>query len=191
MKKTLRKSNRGPLIILVFLMACGGVLRLGTGIGQALALTAEAETPQGVGTGPVVCPQPPVALAAALKDRENKVLKDEAKMAEQAAALDLAKTAIDQRLKELTAAENSLKATLALADGAAEGDLSRLTDVYQNMKPKDAAKIFEAMEPEFAAGFIGRMRPESAAAVLAGLQPTTAYTISVLLAGRNADVPKN
>ena len=63
--------------------------------------------------------------------------------------------------------------------------------IHENMKPKDAAALFEEMAPEFAAGFLGRMRPDAAGAVMAGLDPKTAYTISVLLAGRNADVPKN
>ncbi len=191
MKKLLRRLNLGPLIVLVIFMASGGVMRLGSGIGQALAFSAEANTPDGVGAAPIVCPEPPVALAAALKVREDKVIAAEALMVERTAALELAKAAIDQRMGELTKAEDDLKATLALADGAAEGDLSRLTDIYQNIKPKDAAKIFETMEPEFAAGFLARMRPESAAAIMASLQPATAYTVSVLIAGRNADVPKN
>ena len=78
---------------------------------------------------------------------------------------------------------------LAVAEKAAEGDLSRLTSVYEAMKPKDAAALFEAMEPEFAAGFLGRMRPDAAAGIMTGLSPETAYMISVVLAGRNARAP--
>lgn len=47
------------------------------------------------------------------------------------------------------------------------------------------------MDPGFAAGFLGRMRPEAAAGIMTGLSPETAYTISVVLAGRNADVPRD
>ncbi|TKA97657.1 hypothetical protein FAZ78_04745, partial [Cereibacter changlensis] len=106
------------------------------------------------------------------------------------AALTLAGQAIDAKLAELAAAEAALSETLARADGASEGDLTRLTSVYETMKPKDAAALFEAMAPEFAAGFIGRMRPDAAAAVLSGMSAEAAYSISVLLAGRNALVPK-
>jgi len=93
-------------------------------------------------------------------------------------------------LEELAAAETNLKEVLALADGAAEQDIARLTAVYEAMKPADAAKIFDAMAPDFAAGFLGRMQPAAAAAVLAGMAPDKAYSISVLIAGRNAMVPK-
>ena len=79
--------------------------------------------------------------------------------------------------------------TGALADGAAEADIQRLTAVYQAMKPKDAAALFNTMSPEFAAGFLGRMQPQSAAAVLAALDPQAAFGISALIAGRNAKAP--
>ena len=93
-------------------------------------------------------------------------------------------------MSEMQAVEAKLSATLSVADGAAEKDLARLTAVYEAMKPKDASALFETMAPEFAAGFLGRMRPEAAALVMTGLSPKAAYGISVLLAGRNALVPK-
>ena len=111
-------------------------------------------------------------------------------MADRKAALALAEAAISKRMAELVAAEARLKATLALADGAAEDDLLRLTTVYETMKPKDASALFAAMDAEFAAGFLGRMKPDAAAAILAGMQPEAAYAVSILLAGRNALVPK-
>ncbi|KIN65935.1 hypothetical protein Z945_982 [Sulfitobacter noctilucae] len=91
----------------------------------------------------------------------------------------------------LEEAEANLRRTLSLTDGAAEDDLARLTAVYENMKPKDAAALFATMEPDFAAGFLGRMRPDYAAAVMTGLPPDVAYSISVILAGRNANAPKS
>ena len=73
---------------------------------------------------------------------------------------------------------------------AVENDLAALTSVYENMKPKEAAPLFEAMDPVFAAGFLARMRPEVAAGIMAKLSPDAAYSISVILAGRNANVPR-
>jgi flagellar motility protein MotE (MotC chaperone) len=91
----------------------------------------------------------------------------------------------------LAAAEAKLSETLSRADGAAETDLAQLTQVYESMKPKDAAKLFAAMDPEFAAGFLGRMQPASSAAIMSGMPADAAYAVSVLLAGRNAMVPKH
>jgi len=129
-------------------------------------------------------------LLTTLQEREARLKRREMQIEDRMKALEIADTAIERKLQALVEAEESLGATLALADGASEEDLMRLTDVYEKMKPKDAAALFEEMAPEFAAGFLGRMRSTAAASVMAGLSPKAAYTISVILAGRNATVPK-
>ena len=185
MSRPRRKSGRGALVILALVLAASGALRLGAGVGEAMANSAEADT-----TRPLDCPVPPAALAAALVGRESQVKSQELALAERLAALALADEAITKRLEELKTAEDALKKTLTIADGAAEKDIARLTAVYEAMRPADAAALFQTMAPEFAAGFLGRMRPEIAAAVLAGMKPDKAYSISVLIAGRNALVPR-
>ena len=42
-----------------------------------------------------------------------------------------------------------------MADKAAERDIARMTTVYENMKPAEAARIFERMDVKFAAGLLG------------------------------------
>ncbi len=132
-------------------------------------------------------------VLAELREREARVSAREAALETRLQALAVAEDQISKNIAALTRAEDELAATMALADTAAEDDLSRLTAVYENMKPKEAAPLFEAMDPpQFAAGFLGgRMRPDAAASILAGLDPKTAYAISVILAGRNAAVPTN
>ncbi len=181
-----RKAGRGILVILSLILASAGALRLGSGIGAALANSAVEPS-----AAPMNCPTPPAALAAALTGRESQVKAQEQAAAERMSALKLADEAISRRMGELKAAEDELKKTLAIADGASEKDLTQLTAVYEAMKPVDAAALFETMAPEFAAGFLGRMQPASAAAIMTGLKPDTAYQVSVLLAGRNATAPKN
>lgn len=179
-----RRAGRGALFIVALLFAASGALRLGSGVGTALAQAEVAPDP----VAGAVCATP-AALAQALGLREERVALAEAALNDRKAALALAEAAITARLAELEAMEAELQATLALADGAAEEDIQRLTAVYQAMKPKDAAALFEAMSPEFAAGFLGRMTPESAAAILSGMSAEAAYGISVIVAGRNAGAP--
>ena len=91
--------------------------------------------------------------------REKRLKQREEALEEKEKALEIAHGAIETRLAVLQQAEQDLRETLALANKAAETDLTRLTDVYQNMKPKDAAALFETMDPSFAAGFLSRMPP--------------------------------
>lgn len=184
-----RRSGRGTLFIVALLLAASGALRLGSGVGAALARTDESGA--GASTEPLNCPPPPLALTEALKLREDRLVAREATLQDRLAALDLAENAITARMTEMQALEDKLRATVALADGAAEADVQRLTAVYQAMKPKDAAALFETMAPEFAAGFLGRMQPDAAAAILSGMTSEAAYGVSVIVAGRNANAPKD
>ncbi len=194
-----RRAGRGALFLLAILLAASGAMRMGLGIGEALArMPSEAVPGESDGMGaahaaagdPLDCPAPPVAVAEALGLREARVMTQEAALSDRMAALALTEAAVAARLTDLERAEADLSETLARSDGAAEGDLARLTTVYEAMKPKDASALFAAMEPAFAAGFLGRMKPDAAAAILAGMQPEAAYAVSILLAGRNALVPR-
>ncbi len=182
-----RRAGHGALFIVAMLFATSGALRLGSGVGAALA-RAEDGPKVAEPAAPALC-ETPAALAEALTLREGRLIAQEAALQDRLAALALADTAIAERMTKLQAMEEELKATLALADGAAEADLEKLTLVYQAMKPKDAAALFETMAPEFAAGFLGRMPPESAAAILSGMSSEAAYGVSVIVAGRNASAP--
>ena len=180
------KSGRSTLVILALLFASSGALRLGSGVGTALA--NEADTTPGA-MAPADCAPLPAALAQALSTREADISLREVALQDRTAALALAEAVIERQLADLQTAEAALASTLAIADQAAEQDLARLTTVYETMKPKDAAALFETMAPAFAAGFLGRMQPQAAAAVMSGLSPETAYQISLQLAGRNSEAP--
>lgn len=197
-----RRTGRGAILLLTVMLLSSALLRLGTGTGIALAEETQHSVPETVrhanGAGVTL---PDVdnrtldragvsQLLQALRARELRVKEQESKIEMRTKALTVADQEITKRLAALEQAEANLRQTLSLADGAAEDDLARLTSVYENMKPKDAAKLFEAMEPNFAAGFLGRMRPDAAAAILTGLTPERAYSISAILAGRNALAPK-
>lgn len=187
-----RRPGRGPLFLIAVFLGVSGLLRLGSGASEAMA-EAQMPPPEVSSDASNICEQDPgtMAMLAALRAREERLAGREAMIADRAQTLVLAKAEIDEKLAALIAAEEKLASTLAQADQAADQDVARLVAVYERMKPKEAAPLFEEMAPEFAAGFLGRMRPEAAAAVMAGLEPKRAYTISVLLAGRNANVPKN
>lgn len=191
-----RKLRGGTLFAISLLLIGSAAVRLGLEAGPAVAREAvslkeergeEEQIPSGAEAEPTKGDLQ--ALITALQERDKLVSERERSIEDRTKALAIAEKAIDSRLAMLKAAEEELSATLALADVASEDDLTQLTAVYENMKPKQAAALFEEMDPEFAAGFLSRMRPDGAANIMAGLSPMAAYTISVVLAGRNATVP--
>lgn len=201
-KKRRRKtrSGRGALVIIGALFLISGVIRLADGTGAAIAREVEAfSAPGDTSREPSEVPIVPECVTdegvnqvtARLRERRDQLDEREEKIALRMAELEQAEMSLQANLEKVKAAEEALRATIALADGAAERDIETLIAVYEKMKPKDVSAVFETMDASFAAGFLARMRPESAASVMAGLSAEKAYTVSILLAGRNMDVPKN
>lgn len=187
MAKTRRRKT--VLVYVAGLLLVSGAVRIAMGIGPAVAFAEEQITQsEEINSEPQAQPEI-TPLLAALQAREDRISARETALEDRMRALSVAEEEIGKRLMELEAAEASLTATLTLSETANNDDIARLTAVYENMKPADAANLFEEMAPDFASGFLVRMRPESAAAILAGLEPQTAYSISAIIAGRNANAP--
>jgi flagellar motility protein MotE (MotC chaperone) len=181
---------RGALVTIATLLIASAFVRLGDGIGQAVARAPVDVTPEPNRAQSCETPQDLQNLHTALQDRAATLDRREAALKDRLHALRITDREVTQKLAELEEAEDSLRQTLTIAETAAEDDIDRLTQVYQRMKPKQAAALFEQMDPSFATGFLARMRPEAAAAIMAGLSPQAAHRFSIVLAGRNANAPK-
>ena len=190
--KSSRTTGRNALWVIAGLLAASGLIRIGGGPGQAIAreIAALTTTPQETAE-PLECrtDEETSAILLSLLTREATMNERERLLEEKARSIVFAEAEIRQNLEILVKAEEELSATMSTASAASEEDLARLTSVYENMKPKDASLLFEEMAVEFAAGFVGRMRPDAAAQIMTGLSPEKAYSISVILAGRNARTP--
>ncbi|WP_434289791.1 MotE family protein [Celeribacter sp. SCSIO 80788] len=190
-----RRPGRGALWLIAMVFLASAVIRLVSGTGAAIAremseLTHGDVAEEHSGAAELCKTDAETsALLEALLKREKDVEERELMLAQKVKAVELARAEVMQNMTALEDAEMRLEATMTRSQSAAEDDLAKLTAVYESMKPKEAAALFEAMSPDFAAGFLGRMRSDAAGAIMAGLTPETAYTISVILAGRNARAP--
>jgi len=123
-----------------------------------------------------------------LQQRERELVKQEHELRRLQKELNRSALDLEEQIIELKNAEDSLSETMAIADQIFEEDLQNLTRVYENMKPKNAANLFEEMAPEFAAGFLSKLSNEKAADILTFMDPKVAYSISVIIAGRNSEI---
>jgi len=191
MTKTSRKkrSGKGALLCITLLFVGSGLIRFTGYTGEAFALdevvTKTVDTPVSTTASVDV-----TAAIAALTAREERVAEAEKRLEKRLEILADAEVQFSASRDALVKAEEDLAKTISQAEVAMENDVSQLATVYEKMKPKEAAALFAQMDPEFAAGFLGRMKTDVAAAILSGLTPEQAYTISVLLAGRNGNVPR-
>ena len=189
MKKARNKPIGVALKLIVCMLLISGLIRLGS-VGSAIA-----RSPDELATIDDVehaC-GPDTELAGLfdiIETRTNQLDEQEALLRKKQSDLQAAEVLIRKNLEQIEAAEKQLAATIEQVDGASEDDIGRLTSVYETMKPQTAADLFSQMTPDFAAGFLGRMAPKAAGEIMSGLTPENAYAISVVLAGRNANVPK-
>lgn len=189
-----RSGRKVALPLLIILLSGSAALRIG-GESGGLAFARDATHTEVASAERIEDAAPPPdegelgMLITRLKAREADLDRREQALVTRQAQVQRLSQEVETRLAELARAEETLRQTMALADEAAENDLSRLTQVYENMKPREASALFATMEPSFAAGFLGRMKPASAAAILQGLPPNFAYAVSLTLSGRNLEAP--
>ena len=179
--------KQSALVTVAGFLVASAVLRLIPLAEPAMALVG---TEQDGGT-PISALQDPdlQSLLDRLRAREADLAAREAALQDRERALRIAEDALEVQLDELIAVETALADTIAAAETAFETDVANLTDVFGEMKPKQAAALFSEMDPGFAAGFLSRMRAETSAGIMAAMEPHAAYSISVIMAGRNANVP--
>lgn len=183
----------GALLLLALCFAGSAVLRIADpdgAVAKEAAATVAGAGDHAAAADACDAEADPSGLLAALKQRENQLDSRAAGIADRERLLQVAEAKYREQLEALRTAEERLAATLAVADEAAEKDIERLTAVYENMNPKNAAKIFESMDVTFAAGFLARMRKDTAAKIMGGMSAERAYAISAVIAGRNARAPR-
>lgn len=189
-----RRKAKGSLTLVAILLIGSAAIRIGINAEEAFALEFESrsdEEANGENQRAEHLGEDGLRdLLAALNEREAMLDEKERAMRSRMQALRIVNEQIDDKIAQLVKAEEQLRATVTIAESGAEQDVERLTQVYENMKPKQAAQLFEEMDPHFAAGFLGRMRPDAAAAIMTGLSSEAANLYSVILAGRNASAPR-
>ncbi len=185
-----RLAPPGVLVLITVCLGFSGAVRLVHAAPAVAAQLNESREASDEAQG-MACPTPDDAdsLLAAIRQRSDELDAEEMRVNERMQILTLAEERYQTELAALQEAEEKLAATLALADGAAARDIEQLTAVYENMKPKSAAEIFNAMDVNFAAGFLGNMNPQAAADILSNMTTEAAYSVSLILASRNMNVP--
>lgn len=190
-RRAAQPRKTGTITVIVGLFLASGLIRV-VEIAPAFAeeMALEGAPHEAVQMASAEADPDMPALLQAIQQREAQITEREAYIDRRMQTLAVAEQRIREQMDALAEAESKLAATLSLADNATEEDVARLTEVYQRMKPSEAAGIFETMDIQFAAGFFSRMRPESSAAIMANLPAELAYSISVVMAGRNANAPR-
>lgn len=98
------------------------------------------------------------------------------------ALLEAAEKRIDGKITELRGLKGDMESLLTQYDEEKLAKIQSLVKIYENMKPKDAARIFGKLEMEILLEVIGRMREAKVAPILAKMDPAKAQEVTAELA---------
>ena len=91
---------------------------------------------------------------------------------------------IDAKVEELKGVETRIATATHQKDEAEAQRFKSIVKMYENMKPKDAAKIFDRLDMTVLIDVASHIKPQIMSDVLAQMQPDTAEKLTVELARR-------
>jgi flagellar motility protein MotE (MotC chaperone) len=97
---------------------------------------------------------------------------------------------VEARLAELKQVESQISVATEKKDQAEAARLKGLVTMYENMKPRDAAKIFDRLELRVLLDVASQINPRRMSDILAQMAPETAERLTVELANRAQTVAK-
>ncbi|MEK2689009.1 MotE family protein [Bdellovibrio sp. GT3] len=118
-----------------------------------------------------------------LTDRKKELDAREEELNRQESELQAQKVELDKRLKELEDMRGKISSMLEDRVKADDQKVDTLVQMYTNMKPPQAAKVFETMDEDLVVEILGRMKKKNAADIMNLLKPEKAQIISEKYAG--------
>lgn len=211
MKSGILKIRLFPSLLLVALVALtfrvsdvisGVGLLSEAAVAQDAAQDSEAEGDEATAAAeaqqtPEVSSAPPpivVGLPSSEEDqiitqlrRRREQLDDRARQLDlQAQLLQSTEKKIEDKIVQLQELEAAIKEHLRLFDEREDGQLKSIVEVYEKMKPKDAAPRFEALPLQTQLDLVTRMKSAKVALLMEKMSPEKASTLTKELATRAA-----
>lgn len=153
---------------------------------EASQATAEQDTPNGGAAPhsgqPRAQSRSEIELLDQLAERRRTLDSWEHEIAQRDALLKAAESRIDKKVQELKAMQASLDSLIKVYDDQQDGQIRSLVKIYENMKPKDAARIFQELDMETLLLVAERMKERKLAPIMAQMNPGKAKEVTVELA---------
>ena len=103
--------------------------------------------------------------------------------------LEITEQKIDKKIAEMNGLRAEIETLLDQQQEVEEARFKKLVKIYENMKPKDAARIFNELQFDVLISVVDRMSERKTAPILAAMDPIRARYLSAKLAEQKA-LPK-
>jgi flagellar motility protein MotE (MotC chaperone) len=122
------------------------------------------------------------ALLQRLSERRAELDKREADIAMRESIVAAAEKKLDERTRELAALEAEVNALVDQKQAAEDASFKAIVSMYENMKPKDAAKIFDTLNLNVLLKVARAMNPRKMSPILAAMSPEPAQALTTAFA---------
>jgi flagellar motility protein MotE (MotC chaperone) len=147
------------------------------------SLKDEENAPQSklITEDPTLLTQAEIDLLQQLAERRRFLESRERELEVRTGLLSAAESRIDKKVEELKILRETISGLIKTFDKQQDAKLASLVKIYENMKPKDAARIFEKLEMSTLLEVAERMKERKLAPVMAKMDPEKARDMTVEL----------
>ena len=126
-----------------------------------------------------------------LSDRRKQLDGREQEIARREELLKAASEQIDRKVAELKTLQSTIQNLLQQYNDQEDNKMRSLVKIYENMKPKEAAKIFEQLDMSILLDVVERMKEQKVSPILAEMDPSKAKNVTTEMAQRRQmPIPK-
>lgn len=138
----------------------------------------------GAGEAPRFMTKSEVEVLNRLTERRKEIEQRARDLDMREALLKAAERRIEAKLAELKQIEGRIEATFSRQEEEKNDQFQSLVGMYENMKPKEAARIFDTLDMDILLSVVEQMRSRKMAPILASMDPEVAQRLTVELAAR-------
>ena len=131
---------------------------------------------------PTLLTQSEIDLLQQLAERRDELDVREREIGQRTGLLNAAETRIDKKVAELKVLQGTIEGLIKTHKTQRDNQMASLVKIYQNMKPKDAARIFEELDMDILLMVAEGMKERSLAPIMATMNPAKAKDMTVELA---------
>lgn len=136
---------------------------------------------------PPIFTQNEIDVLQKLSERRESLESRERDISLREQMIAAAESRLDKKIEEMKALQASMEGMLKTIDEQDERKMRSLVKIYENMKPKEAAKIFNELDLPVLLGVLTYMKEQKIAAIMEVMDPMKAKELTDAIAQKRGD----
>lgn len=150
--------------------------------GEVAEASIEGARKSALPTDPLLMSPGEIELLQTLSKRRDEIEKRAGEVEQRDALLQAAEQRLNEKIARLQGMQKEIDGAFKKQDLVDQEKIASLVKIYENMKPKEAARIFEQLDLPVLLEVVGHMKEQKSAPILASMEPSKAKALTLALA---------